>query len=143
MKTIDELQKTIPGVRKTYDIASEFAHPNQGAKSVLMNDWVVIQSPDKASTFVIEDVSYAGGDAQDQILNPCLDTVGKALKEFFRLESELMSEVQEAGQDARRFFRQIATKLNKLDQGPIFDPEFPCPCLRGKSFGNCCGRQLV
>jgi hypothetical protein len=144
MKTIDELQKTIPGVRKTYDIASEFAHPNQGAKHPLTNNWEVWQSLDKASTFVITDVSYAGGSAWDELfLHPSLDIVGRAIKEFFRLESEVMSEVQEVGQDARRVLHQVARKLNKLNQGPIFDPEFPCPCLRGNSFGNCCGRQLV
>ena len=143
MSAIDGLQKKIPGVRKTYDIACELAHPNASGVAPFVDDWVVFSTPDKKLIFKVQELEVNTEWGFDSISSSCFDTLLEVLRTYPNFESALVAVGQIKGKQAKKYLREVSRTIKKETGENLVASEYPCPCLRGRSFGNCCGRSLV
>ncbi len=137
-KSIMLLSKNIEGVIRVYQLASEFAHPNQAVGIRYQESG--FEGDGNSRIFAVGKYSRKkGGQLLEPKLMESVLIAIDALDFYLRVEREIMTLSKKAQKQAIDYIRKNNRYFEKLGI-PMFSRNDACPCLSGKVFGNCCGR---
>jgi hypothetical protein len=140
MNGIDNLNKKVKGVRKVYELASEFAHPNVGSHFILLNSAVSVELEDGIRLWK-RDYDRKLPVQGINLFKPRLIEVIEILIETVEYFQQMKADI-ELRQKITEKWAKEAVKFLLKKQPFIFQKREPCPCFSGVAVGKCCGKRL-
>lgn len=139
LNSVDALSKKIKGLRGSYEVLCEFAHPNVGMVLALTRS--AEPKEDKQGFFWIEKIIS---------MNPplsCVQEMGPIFSRIFHIVSECLMHFDQLLVESKqnrfkiRAISQIVLRSIIKAQKNIINPYAECPCWSGLKTKFCCGAQ--
>ena len=140
LSSVDALDKVVPGLRSTYEVLCEFAHPNAGAALVQASSCQVLPADDTGVMWIEKrhglhpPVEFVR--SFRALLEQILSQFAKSLTHYEGLLQESDSIADEILCQVQCVVRQVVSRHSGL-----FSAYDPCPCDSGKKLKFCCGRS--
>ena len=140
MKNVDSFDKSVKGIRKSYDFLSEFAHPNIGGYFIYRSNKSTVMKPSPfkfAETVISSDTPSFSLKELSPVIHQLLSIINSALSKFEEETKEYENIQKIINKDIK-----LIIKVNILRTSEFWNSREPCPCLSGKEISKCCGKKI-
>ena len=140
LNAVDKLGKNVKGVIRLYKLASEFAHPNSALALIYQTEGHRNQYPNEVVQTVDYSIFGSGRLFHSKIVET-LEILTSTLEYYLEIEEEISELSRKAQKQSKGWLRETYRLFWKRGVVMIKNNDL-CPCLSGKSFGECCGSGL-